>query len=144
MDFATTLQKRWQERSERNNYQDRNGRSPLKHDCPWCGVSLKWRLLHNKTLSHSPYSIPTCPVCEGKLSLTKLELKNKAAWIWWNVALFFVTLNIVIWVRIKILAYACLALYLLLTITIYIYMRKRERNGNVDQKYCKYAETEEG
>jgi hypothetical protein len=116
----------------------------LKYDCPWCGVSLKWRLLHSKPLSHPPYSTPTCPVCEGRLLRTKQELKNKAGWLCWNAALLFVTFNVIIWVKIRMLDYACITLFMLLTVTIYIYMRKRERNDNVDQSYCKYTESEEG
>jgi len=115
--------------------------NPLKYDCPWCGTSLKWRTLHNRPLFHAPYSTLICPECEGRLLRNNLELKNKAGWAWWNAALYFVVINVIIWVKVnRWFFYTCLTLYLLLTVSMKIHLLKRYNKNK--QKYSKYTEEE--
>jgi len=113
----------------------------MKYDCPWCGISLKRRTLPNKPLFHAPYLTLTCPECEGRLLRNNLELQNKTGLQWLNTALFFVVMNVTIWVKVdRWFFYTCSILYALLVVSIHIYVLKRQNKNK--QKYSKYTEDE--
>jgi len=115
----------------------------LKHDCPWCGISLKWRYVPSKPLPEQQelvplYATPVCPECEERLSLCRPEHKNQILWRRWGFGLIFVIWLIWVWTRIKVFAYINAGLYIVLTVTTYITRSKCDERGNVRQKYCKY------
>ena len=46
---------------------------PMKHDCPYCGAALGWRLVTSKPLPGErkilpQRAVPVCPACKGALA----------------------------------------------------------------------------
>lgn len=120
----------------------------MKHDCPWCGISLKWRYVPSKPLQDQReilplLATPVCPSCGGRLTPNKPEEKTPN-WQKWGSCLLFVTWCIFIWTRVEILAYASAGLLIVLVVAMFITSMTRKKEDGVMQKYCKYYDSHAG
>lgn len=115
----------------------------MKHDCPWCGISLKWRFLRSKPLQRGRQILPlfataVCPECGKRISLCKPKEKNHTL-KWSCYALTFGIWVVYKWTGNKAFGYISLALYVALTI-IYVISQKYSQTDDTAQKYCKYED----